>query len=871
MKFPFPACLLLLLPLSVHAQDREEGFEKEHQEIRGIIYPNWERVIDALHPTYNEIKVMDDAPGARTGGSYLRFRTQGGNTSFQEYLRDATRVTPGQVYLVSAHTRIKPAEPGERPRTNTATVQLRWLGKRGEPLRIDRSIPVSGAADWKPLSLEVQTPPQGSEWVQVRLSYEGRDVRGECAFDDIMLEVRPRILVRPNDRTLPVFLPGEQPGFRIQIPSIRTSEAILDVTVRNQRGAMVVPTVSLSIQPGKEIPHRIPALRNSYQELHLQLRRGGKILARKVVPILVPEPSLYGSDTGGAIGLSFNPFHEKYTGIRELAGLLHLRNAKMVVWDHPAAQRSKEPTPAEILRMIRDASREAGTEFIGVLAQPLPSAFPGRTPGEIQGSPLILFQQEESIWAPVLKDNVRRYREVIRQWQVGLEEDPTASEIVGRDDALGTAVGVIRKIQKSAIVGTTLPAKEIRIAPMKNAQFYSVSTREWRSPREYETPPDPPDTIVYRTANLRAAPPLGGTPARRMQAADFLKKMIFNAAAGNPYPLYLPASSDPQGGILDSDGNPTATALAMRIANDLLAGSTFHRKNSLFVSPVRDFVFEKNGKWFVAFWSEEGSQSLQTFLGHKAQLWDPLGTRGPFRSSGGIRVDGLPLFIVDVDPYLLQTILTLRFHPDTPGAPADPTLPMRADPIPKRLRLTNHFPTAIVGVKVRIGRPLPLGWDARPLEMQAPRVEPETSIEKPLSFRLPQTEKEGIRKLWLTLTFEREDDPDRPFTITLERALQVVSRVFVTGEVTTTGNRKRVVVLIENKTGRQINLRGSLRVPGHPDRPLLIGPFPPNSDHLLDPVVVHSRTGFRGKSVEVRLQEMGGKRIFSNKVIPLFP
>ncbi len=873
MKFRLPAGLLLLfLSIPAQAQDRQEGFEKE--KIQGITYPHWERVIDSTHPTYNEVLIVDDPGNARTGKSFLRLQTHGGDTSFQEYLRDATSVAPGQVYLVSAYARMKTAGPGERQRTNVASVQLRWLGKRGEPLRVDNSIPVTGVVEWTPLSLEVQTPPKNAKWVQIRLSFRGRDVRGECDFDDVRLQIRPRITVRPKDRILPVFLRGEDPKFLIEVPSIRTSGVILEATVRNQRGDVAVPTESIPIVPGKDIQQKVPSLGNSYQELHLQLRRGGKILTTKIVPILFPELPVFGTDTVAAAGLTFNPFHENYSGMRQLAKLLHLRNAKMVVWDHPAAQRSKEPPPAEILRLIRDATSEAETSFIGVLAQPLPSAFPQRNSGGLRGSPLLLFHQEKTTWAPILQDLIRRYREVIRQWQIGFEYDPTASDITGKDRLLGKAIEPIRKVQKSSIIGTALPRREIENAPLKNAQFYAASTTDWRTPEEFETPVTPPGTIVYRSASLQAAPPLGGTAARRLQAADFLKKMIFNAASGNPNPLFFPVTSGSQGGILDSDGFPTATALAMRVANDLLSGAT-HRKNEhIFAPPLRDFVFEKNGKWFVAFWSEKGSHTLSTFLGHNAQLWDPLGTRAPFGSPGRARVDDLPLFITDIDPYLLKTILTLKFHPEKPGEPEDSTLPMRADPIVKRLRMTNHFPTELVGLRIRIVPPFPKEWDIRPREMRTSRLGKEMSLETPVTFRLPQTEREGVRKLRINVTFFREDDRNRPFTINTARALQVVPQILIKETVTPVGgnpNRKRVRIRIENKTGRTLNLRGSLRVPGRADRPVLIGAFQQNSNYDLDPVVVDSRAEFRGQGVEVQLYEMGGKRIFANKIIKLGP
>ncbi len=869
---PSALAFLFLLSSLLSAQSRQEGFEKDRTEVRGIIYPNWERVIDSNHPAYNEISVIDDPAGARSGNSYLQLRTHGGGTAFQEYLRDASRVIPGQVYFVSAYTRMNPTQPGERLRTNTATVQLRWLGKRGEPIRTDRSIPMTGVSKWTPISLEVQNPPQGAEWVQIRLKFEGRDVRGKCFFDDVHLHIKPRIIVLPRKRTLPVFLPGETPAFQIRIPSLESSSGILDITVRDQKGTVRLPTKSLSVQPRIEIEHTLDRLHNSYNEMHLVLREGGKILAQKVVPILTPEKALFGSDTGEAIGLNFNPFHERYVGVRELARLLHLRQAKVVLWDHPAAQRSDEPSPGEILQLIRDAAQESGTNFIGVLAQPLPSAFPKQPPGEIQGSPLSLFFQKEAIWDSALQDTIRRYREVLRQWQMGIEEDPTASEITGRNTSLSRAKGVIRKIQKNAIIGTPLSRNEIKNSPLSHAQFYSVSVREWTSPEEYEVLPDPPDVIQYRTAHLKPAEPMGGTPARRDQAADFLQKMIFNAAAGNPYPLFLPASMSPQGGILDSDGFPTATALAMRVANDLLSGATVQKNQHLFVPPIRDFVFEKNGKWFVAFWSDRGSQSIQTFLGHNAKLWDPLGTRAPFGSPGKTRVDHLPLFITDLDPYLLKTLLTLQFHPEEPGQPPDATLPMVTDPIVKRLQFTNHYPTDLVGVRIRVNQPLPEGWDLRPLEIQAPRLSKETTFSSPLSFRIPQTERAGQQKLRITLTFFRADDQNRPFRVTTERALWVTPQIIIKETISRVGsspNRKRVLIRIENRSGRHVNLRGVLRVPGRPDRPLLIGDFRDESARELDPVEVSVPPESKGRAIEIQLYEMGGKRTFINKTIRL--
>lgn len=851
-------CALLL---AFFPQEEKEGFDNLEMRTRTEIYSGWETVRDDQHAPWRDMEVVADA--AKKDNYYLRIRTQGGDNSFQQVVKRSFEVSPERSYVFSAYVRIPPAKANEKRRANAAVIEVRWLGRKGELLRADRSAPVRDAVDWTLVSIETVSVPAEAAWAQLRLNYEGSDVRGECHFDSLSFTSQPRVLVAPVDRDLPIYKPGERAEIRFRVPELGSGKPTLRYRLRDAEGTEAIEARTVDLDSERAYVASFTPPGTGYFELDIQLLLDGAAIARKSSPVLVPERDYYEKKAGRILGVVFNPFHERYRDIAKLTEFLGYQKAKIHVWDHAALRRSSPPADAEILAILRAAIEEEGVAFTAILARPPGAMFPLADGPSLTEAPVILFAQHRRIWEQGLRETVETYGELLTEWQIGRDGDERVIQAGGADASVGAANDVIRSFSKIARVGIPVAASELPRLRFSNPKFFAVSTREWTRPEEFAQP-----VGAHVTAELK--PRMSGA---RDQTADFLKKVLYSTTSGQPITLYVPLSSDPQTGMLDSDGYPLAPALAFRVANDILSGAKYQKEFQLFPLPIRHFVYEKDGRTIVALWSEGGAVPIDAFFGYGARLVDPLGGSRLIEPGTSFEVRDLPLFVIGADTLLLKMQLSAQLHRRPVGnekePPVDSTLPLQADTPVRILRLTNYFAEDLTDVTMKILDPIPTGWKISPREDRIAKIAAGGRYERELQITLPPNELEGTRELVFELGFDRVlpgQEKAKRFTMKVRRPVTLVSDVIVvetsTDDPDDPKNYKRVDLKVVNNSKNSVSMTGLLQIEGSRELKISFGGLPSQESTDLGTFRVR-----KGTEILIALEEKGGRRIFLNRRI----
>ncbi len=850
----------------VPLQEKSEDFEK--RESLTVIYDGWEQVQTPDHPPYNDVSVVLDAASAPSGNHYLRFRTQGGNTAFQMLKSNAWKIDPARSYRFSAYVRLTGTK------SNAAFITLNWMDERYAAIQEDRSSALADAGAWTEMSVDIPRLPLETRWMTARLNFEGPDVRGECAFDKLQLGGQTRILIAPAGAGLPVFDRAAAPEYAVTVPALPEGEHTVELASRTLWNVETARSARTPIASNTPVTLKLPPHAPGFYEVRAEIRNGSGIVTQRTVPLIVPNPWVSPSPAARMFGGAFNPFTTGYVNPGGLATLAGLRQAKVTLWDRASAGRREIPDSSTALLLVRQLAETEGIEVIGVLGTPTRRLVPGVERAILDRGPIALFGLEESLWEKPFRSVAERAREIVTRWQIGGDDDPHEASRDGAEDGLSAAAAMLRGINRFARVGVPVRPEDTLSLALPSARFYCVSTRASARAEDLLQPIDAPGRELFLTASL---PPLRGDDildAARTQVAEMLHRLVCAAAGGSKASsIFLPVEVSSLGGMLDSDGYPRPTLLALRAANDVLSGAVYRKDVHIFEPPIRDFVFEKDGRYCIVLWSDKGEVEKDLIPGYDAIVYPPLGEVRKSTSGEKHRIGPLPLFIGNVDPQLLETQLSLRFHnPDSPAV-ADNTLPLRADMTPRLLLMKNHYKDGeISNVQIRVGTPLPPRWTLRPSVVSVSRMAVGEEISREYQFTLPPDEAEGPREIRLEMSFTRGG---KEYALQTPRTVVVVSRIEATAQSVPLPDRpgdRKVTVKVINRSGRPLNLMARIRLPGLPEQIEPLGRIAPDAsvNRKLEYVVRDiDQVPPERRHAEILCEEFGGDRLHARRIIPL--
>ncbi|MBI3855231.1 MAG: hypothetical protein HY293_06030 [Planctomycetes bacterium] len=324
-----------------------------------------------------------------------------------------------------------------------------------------------------------------------------------------------------------------------------------------------------------------------------------------------------------------------------------------------------------------------------------------------------------------------------------------------------------------------------------------------------------------------------------------------------PTALYQAAVRGP---LLEADGDPTPSWLALRALHDAIDGATLMADPGLFPANVRSLAFRKQDSAVLALWCDRGDDEIPITLNDGARLYPSLGALRPLKPGERIRLSPIPVYIVGIDPLLLELKLEI----------AGGDLPLQLNPATRTIRFRNPSRAqALRDVRIRLEE-LPAGWQASPRAISAAALAADADLTGELQFTLPVFETPRVQELRFEVGFVRNGKEQ---TIHLTRFVRL-SPVFVVDSAVTDGPQagsKKVTLRIRNASDHPMTLALRARLPSLPEQNELLRDLAPGAASapftyvvkdvfLLDP-------GHATAEIEVR--ESTGGRAAARKVVPL--
>jgi hypothetical protein len=350
----------------------------------------------------------------------------------------------------------------------------------------------------------------------------------------------------------------------------------------------------------------------------------------------------------------------------------------------------------------------------------------------------------------------------------------------------------------------------------------------------------------------------GSRTFRMLHAPDvagLLRALVEHAASGDPAAALVPAAPP----LVDAAGRPSEGLLALRVANDLLAGASPRPPLLHPGAPVREAAFERDGRALVALWTDGPEVDREFQLGDGAALHPALGSARPLGASDRIRVGPMPVFVAGADVFFLESQTGLQVG-------GDGILPLRADPTTRTIRFRNLSKDQdLRDLRIRLQPGIPADWIVRPPSLSGGPLAPRQDFEGEMTFTLPPTETEREQELRFEVRFVQGG---KEHVLKASRRLRLVSPVgvepiFLAG--------RRLSFRVRSSSERPVTILLRLRIPGLPEIVEPVGALAPGREHLtpelalppLDDVEPTRRT------VEVLGEERGGERVQFRRVFPI--
>ena len=314
------------------------------------------------------------------------------------------------------------------------------------------------------------------------------------------------------------------------------------------------------------------------------------------------------------------------------------------------------------------------------------------------------------------------------------------------------------------------------------------------------------------------------------------------------------------GPTTDSEGNPTEAWLAQWTTHAIVEGAEPMSAPDLFPPAVRVETFRRHDGAALALWNEKGEIDLPLSLNEGARLCSSLGILRPLQTKDTVKLGSKPVFILGVDPLLLET----RLHISTSG------LPLQIGPATRTFRFPNpSVKQTLRGVRVRLEE-IPPGWRVSPLSISVDSLAPGADLSGDLQFSIPASETNRVQDLRFEIRFT---SGGREYLLHTRRLVVLASAI----ELETTvqdgpqPDSKKVTLRVTNGSDHPLTLALRSRLPNLPEQLELLRDLAPGGKsmtysyvvkdvHLIDPAHLVA---------EISAQESGSDRAFARKSVPI--
>ena len=726
---------------------------------------------------------------------------------------------------------------------------------------------------------------------------QSKDLTGTVYFDDLWVGKLPRAMVTTSgafrlfdlneSRHVDVRVTGAQDRrmdarfFLYDIDGKPISEKVAEL-VPDRNGVGTVRWI-------------LPIDEVGYYRLDVHLDEGSRQVIRERFPITLMRA--YPERPSGSFALSAPAPRHGFENYERLLTYSGTRWLKLPLWAaterNPEFDRSK---PNFIYFTERMETKGHG--LIGGLDTPSQDVLEYLPRSEAAMAEVFSLPVER--WSPALQDVLARFSLKVTQWQVGADSDTSFDTLSNLDGVLGLLRTELRQYGSDTQIGLvwTWPAPPpqspaisfVSLTDAPPVDSNGPSARTW-SPLSHqellaylrgltgseqdlaaggadesvptEEASAPPPAGRARTeaeaARLRIAPPnpkvwvqIAPISSRRYSTeariSDFALR-ILAAKIGNADRILATRITDPDHGLIHSDGSPNEMFTVWRTLVEHLSGSEFVGRLSL-PQQAQTLVFAKNGLASIFCWSEQPT-SLEMVLGQDAERVDLWGRRSRLGEGIVHRVEltPQPIVLTNVSEPLVRLQIDTHF--------VKGRLPSEWGRQIDGLRIVNSFPVAIRGTaKPRF----PESWDARPRELRF-EIAPGAEYTGDIEFDIKAGELHGD----FDVPIEFELFVDREYRFSLERPYRLGQDEISTYAATQLNDDGALVVNVEitNLTDKPISLRAVLLAFDRATQRQLVLSLRPAQTRALRYFYDDGQT-LLGREMQIRLSEsQGGRRQFN--------
>lgn len=824
---------------------------------------HWTKIQGAMLPHFVSGRLATDR--SRSGRYSFRFDLNGGSLIYR-YDPGRLKVQPGAWYRVQVFAQTTPLK---HARARLTAYCLDPDGRMVDSTLRHSALHVSDrrAAEWTPLSIEVQSPatPGCTLVVELELlqpalyapqplgrqTLFGQDIRGSAWFDDLTIAQVPKVRLdsgRPGN----ILRAGEASDIQVQVNDAQTGDLSARLVLRDADGR-VIHQRSGELKVARDgdgsvaqMALLLPALAPGWYEASIVTSSGGQVLGDQAMQLValaeradVPPDDRFEID---ATELSPRAWHRLPAILPQLGA----GRVKLAIWSRVG---DVEQLGAHGIDRLLGELHERNISPTACLLEPPPQIARKLTGARWTD----LLEGPPDAWQPDLAALIARHAAHLDRWQVGRDGDDTFATTPAMRQLYQRVHGEFARLMHKPDLAMPWPA--------------------WCEIGD-DTPPTialsvPPSVLPHqvplylhdiarqgRNVSLYLRPLPRDQYGRQVQVRDLAQRVIHALAAGaKRITLPLPYSVGGEGNAIDE--RPDELLITMRVLLTTLSGTICRGKIPI-GEGVEAFLFERDGRGIVAIWDRGmngGVTQLALHLGDRPVSVDLWGNVVPLHKTGGngqvkLALGQTPVFLLDIDAPLAQLRATTSFD--------QPLIESSFQAHTRRLRFTNPWRQAVSGT-VRLKGPE--GWSLSPSTFTF-SANPGQTIERQISVQFPYNSFAGPR----TIAVQFAVQADRNLTVEVPLTMTLgLSDVGMQSIAVRDGQDLFVQQVITNYSSRPTNYTAFALYPQQARQERLVIDLGPGHSTIkryrFSSVQVTSQS-----TVRVGLKEIEGSRILNDEV-----
>jgi hypothetical protein len=866
-------CLILLAPLSLHAQEADRtlktiDFEERRLGNREELPMHWTKVEGPGMPHYVNAHLSTER--ARSGKYTFQFDLNGGSITYR-YNPERVPVRAGahfrvQTYVQTtalAHARARLTayfvDIDKRPiLASIRHSELYAARSEDDPwhaLQVELS--ADRSAQGLAIELELLQPELYATKTLGKLTLFPQDFRGKAWFDDVTVSQVPQVRMS-TDRPGNILFRGQPLDLQVLVNDRSTDDLAAQLVVTDSKGNTVYQRSGAldiasaeNLGPGqKRMRLELPDLAPGWYEASLVMTSKGRYVGRHTLAmvLLADDGHHFRPDDRFGVIATDLPFGG-WEQLPQILPLLSAGRVKLAVW---TKQADIQQGDAERFDKLLIALKELSITPTACLVDPPPGVMK-RSKG---GTWVDLLDARGEEWQPQLATMIARHANHLDRWQLGAD----GSEEFVRPQmrvVYDKVYGEFAKLVQHPDLAMPWPAWYELEGQLPATVALSVNS----SVLPHQLPLYMQDIRKHQGHNLSLTLQLLNREqyGREVQIRDLAQRVIYALAAdAQRLDLPLPFSVSGEGDEIEQQ--PQELFMIVRTLMSTLSGTTFRGK-LMIADGVEAFLFDRNGEGLLAMWDKgnrAGSKQLALNLGEHPRAIDLWGNVTPLlRTSADktnqkvqLTLGPMPIFLVDIDGLLAQLRASVALD--------RPLIESSFVPHTRRIRFVNPYRQTISGV---LKLKAPNGWTISPGTFNF-SVNPGEAFDRDITLEFPYNSFAGAKTILADFDFQTDGTVHLSVPVTVNLGLSDLGM-----QTLAFRDGKDVVVqqIITNYSDKKIDYTAFAIMQGMARHERLVTNLAPGRSTIKLYRFANAPSGVNTK-VRVGVKELDGTRILNDEV-----